>query len=875
MSRNSVLRGNNSLESPRMLQEQNQFEVTLYPELQFVDESTASALEQQSGGVVSSHVCDCMKAQEALNWNATIVVNDLPCRIFNSSRIYDDEAMGIFGPGHLSFQLQVVQTLRISSTQSLSQDVVSGIVESGFEVASGGQRELLDCLHTNDAFGTVLSIDMRGGLSPSEKQPTMAPTRHPTGSPTTSTTQHPTNTPTSNPTVSPTRLPTESPTTTPTQFLTAAPSHLPTFIPTQTPTKGHSTNPTPTPTSIEDKTSGSNPSRRNGVMSDPILLAAIVLSVLMCFISSTLICCWWKVLSILKREPQRDVKFALTSRDGQLIRDKSDMIPGIVELDQRSLAETTLGENTATTPHKLKATKAAPRTIRPLESFDENSLYTTPNSVRQIDSPNPSVRNQNQNDFPRHQQRQGASSPSHCAYPSEPRIESHDLRRKTQIADERVTMSDQTRNLEPVHSPESSKASSQPDPEEFVDFPDFEDNDMFDGDVWSCEFEEFSRHIDDMEPWHEPQTISKTKGNKESERQVVHPLKRRITPLRRRQDPPPENSTSNFHGTSETSDTNQKSRILDTVQVEKNGHSNTPPAHDSPQAPGSAVPTTPTKATMIARKQMDAHGRLASSTARRTLAQIIESVSKGSTTHHMEPTDPPVADGPDEPSIPLDTSKDDSTLLGLQFKDEESSSSSSESTAVSPNPWLFGKVEDSLGPISPSADLESLSGKSNLSARTPNSRSKTESMVSFGSKASVQTGFTNSEISFARHNLQRQLASLESDQVSTSTGISSVTGASFAKRKMRAPKLGQRKRMVVMVPAGKLGVVLANHHDGRGTVVSEIRGNSPLLNLLTRGDQVIAIDDEDVTGMVVSQITSLMASRAHRERRLTIITTKY
>jgi hypothetical protein len=35
----------------------------------------------------------------------------------------------------------------------------------------------------------------------------------------------------------------------------------------------------------------------------------------------------------------------------------------------------------------------------------------------------------------------------------------------------------------------------------------------------------------------------------------------------------------------------------------------------------------------------------------------------------------------------------------------------------------------------------------------------------------------------------------------------------------------------------------------------------------------VAIDDEDVTRMVVSEITTLMSSKSTKERRLTVITT--
>jgi C-terminal processing protease CtpA/Prc len=77
---------------------------------------------------------------------------------------------------------------------------------------------------------------------------------------------------------------------------------------------------------------------------------------------------------------------------------------------------------------------------------------------------------------------------------------------------------------------------------------------------------------------------------------------------------------------------------------------------------------------------------------------------------------------------------------------------------------------------------------------------------------------------------------------------------------------------VVDVPPGKLGVILANRHDGKGTIVMDVRNNSKLKGRLSPGDKLMAVDGQDVTEMVVSQITSLMASKAGQEqRRLTFI----
>jgi hypothetical protein len=45
--------------------------------------------------------------------------------------------------------------------------------------------------------------------------------------------------------------------------------------------------------------------------------------------------------------------------------------------------------------------------------------------------------------------------------------------------------------------------------------------------------------------------------------------------------------------------------------------------------------------------------------------------------------------------------------------------------------------------------------------------------------------------------------------------------------------------------------------------------------LTIRFSFTVAIDDEDVTQMVVSEITTLMSSKSTKERRLTVITTSH
>jgi C-terminal processing protease CtpA/Prc len=83
----------------------------------------------------------------------------------------------------------------------------------------------------------------------------------------------------------------------------------------------------------------------------------------------------------------------------------------------------------------------------------------------------------------------------------------------------------------------------------------------------------------------------------------------------------------------------------------------------------------------------------------------------------------------------------------------------------------------------------------------------------------------------------------------------------------------RRSRITIQAPPGRLGIILANKADARGTVVSGVRSNSPLVDRISAGDRIVAIDGEDVSLMTVSEITTIMARKADFERTLTVLTT--
>jgi hypothetical protein len=227
---------------------------------------------------------------------------------------------------------------------------------------------------------------------------------------------------------------------------------------------------------------------------------------------------------------------------------------------------------------------------------------------------------------------------------------------------------------------------------------------------------------------------------------------------------------------------------------------------------------------------------------------------------------------------------------------------SSDSSGFS-NPWLFDSIEQTLGPRSPTADLESIgghstiSGKSHKSTRSGKSYKSSKSDRSSKSSASSPSGASvdafrshrsasslrttisesmrragnspSSKPSMAASLINGSVGEQKSDYVepmiprtldnelkrlgmhslsdvlqsgtdkiaASSITVSSV-GASTLSSKQHFAKRSKKKRLVVVVPPGKVGVVLAGRRDGKGTVVSEVRASSSMSGMLSPGDKL-------------------------------------
>ena len=247
--------------------------------------------------------------------------------------------------------------------------------------------------------------------------------------------------------------------------------------------------------------------------------------------------------------------------------------------------------------------------------------------------------------------------------------------------------------------------------------------------------------------------------------------------------------------------------------------------------------------------------------------------------------------------------KEDGTgILGVQPRQDaaalmiqDQASASSSSTGLS-NPWLYDAVEQTLGQMSATADIESLSGRSDRSGRSQRSNASSKSRHSRKSNrsfnvpptsgkykgrgegrirsaaasiASYKSSHTtpplgSSSLSRNLTRLERQLAALHEkqerlsyhqyqnpspsvagDQVTASSATLSSLGAKT--RSTFSSKLThtgantirrKQMRITVEVPPGKLDIVLSDRHDGRGSVIFQVREGSQMKGMLSPGDQL-------------------------------------
>jgi hypothetical protein len=72
----------------------------------------------------------------------------------------------------------------------------------------------------------------------------------------------------------------------------------------------------------------------------------------------------------------------------------------------------------------------------------------------------------------------------------------------------------------------------------------------------------------------------------------------------------------------------------------------------------------------------------------------------------------------------------------------------------------------------------------------------------------------------------------------------------------------------VVAPTGKLGIVIDSSRDG--PIVCSLKDDSPLLELVFIGDLIVAVDDEDTSGLSARHLTKLLARKSGSVKKLTL-----
>ena len=83
-----------------------------------------------------------------------------------------------------------------------------------------------------------------------------------------------------------------------------------------------------------------------------------------------------------------------------------------------------------------------------------------------------------------------------------------------------------------------------------------------------------------------------------------------------------------------------------------------------------------------------------------------------------------------------------------------------------------------------------------------------------------------------------------------------------------------QRRINLTAPPGKVGVILANRSDRKGTIVSEVRSSSPLHGKIFEGDKIVEIDGVDVSRKNVSEVSDVMALKTSVSRDLVVVTSR-
>ena len=823
-----------------------------------------------------------------------------------ATRVYDREAEDVFGIGYFSLQIQVSQHVVVeSANRTLYIEIIRSIVEEGFDIVSGGQRKFRSNLRDNSLFLSVISVKIRNGLSSPMEQPTMNPTVPLTQNLTKIPTQAPSILHSSLPSTHPSIMPSlNASSKNPSSQISTVPSVYPSNIPFNNPSISPSTDASmksSTRPSMEASNVSSmlaiSPSisslanatilldnqdsaqyqihHSRGFFNNGAVIAGII-GVSALFVSICLLVALF-YYRYRKGYNNRNPPSQLSSQNA------NSVVPGTIQLGDgnQSLADTTLGDQEIVGAWMRRRYSSQNKNVQPLGSFDENSRYDI--APCKIDE------------------------------------ESHYATRIKPTPVVRTFSSLSSQPTAPIEYGDKVVALCMLENEDFI-------RDPSDLDVWSCNVEE--EDFDRGSEFYRGESSSRSSSfvstlpnikqdNNNSESSWVYP-KLSQTIIRKVSDKTP--NIIGFSGFNECYESLEKAVSITSTVLQAKMESpplspNTTPHSSSKKMIVTSLNkkdkayTTERRRKDFSRCKKNDYGASGSSIVK-PLTKIFESMATSVVT-------------PEEnESKCSERAGSESDCIKMEYPQVELNKGSSTTIVsdddMSTSPWLMEKIEGTLGPKGANADISSISGKSSVrphhsqSNRQSHQKKRNGSAASYCSNNSgysshdvssimsvvssimsttdivlnqkpeeIKFGTSRSTLEMGIKHLEKQLEALdERNEVNTDSAssitMSSCTRASLATRSRHQQPLTNkrttRNHILVLVPPGKLGVILGDQRDGKGAVINTIKAGSPVIEVLKKGDTLVAVDDVGVTGLNCNQITSLIASRADRERRFTVIT---
>lgn len=884
----------------------------------------------------------------------SILNPDFQCAVLSIERKENSRAESLYGSGYFTLDVTVEQKVYLFANRTFSLESITSMVESGFNRGSGGRVRFRSLLQSHPIFVMVRNVEVLDG--PITWYPSPYPTDVPSALPT------------AIPSLSPTEIPSQTPSISPLDSHSAIPSSPPTEDITEAPIIGRTPLPTDFPSNGKDKkpslTNSATNAKDNQDEVDTITIAAIVGGAIVIMIA---LCCvfsmWCRSRNSKQREGsslsppsctptprmRRNRKHHPSYKgSSEVLQLQNGEVPNMVALDDGSLANTTLGDQTAGGFRRLAPGKKrlVPDSdgVKVIDSFDENSLYTTP-----LQQPLAAVEKDAMNDATSNYTMSVLSIlPPSVAPFEEETIVYPDIDPPDSGDDESSASAVLQSSLLSHNYPSSSHFSSKKQ----ANVPTF--------DFSGIPFEKNAENGISQD--HEKAKLVSEAMDDESGFAAFQNKPHSLSKLNIGENDKPTSTSFLSMEDSNAPSINSSNSAL-TKKVENMfllGFRSAPEdnSDDSPldeeekreidcesRDDGQEPRRSPLPLDLLADTQLLEGSDSTSSWSSWRVSQDSEPIVQvnGETTERnaeesksdrlgiannedifaadglqyfipikhksksksasLEEKDSTFDDTSEElPSTPddknmfvsptstgLSSVEDGTGILGVLPRRDPATleAGSVVSSNSGDNPWLFDALEQTLGPKSPTADIESLSGRSDRSGRSQKSsrsyRSATRSARSNRSRrrsrsvppkaagrrdyraknaaASVgtyagssfrekhstnaDTQTTDRTLGHDLKRLEKQLAALqtETDHITASSiTLSSIGARTRSTRSSRlthtGAKFSRKRRVIVEVPAGKLGVILTNRHDGKGTLVSEVKPDSSLKGMLSVGDKL-------------------------------------